>query len=79
VAFEEEKFHSVLADVHVSVKLKNPISSAKDWMKEKMSLQQSVLQTYEKKQFIVNVHQGRNLVNPNVSSEVVEPLIWFKF
>lgn len=44
-----------------------------------MSLQQSVLQTYEKKQFIVNVHQGRNLVNPNVSSEVVEPLVWFKF
>jgi len=79
VAFEEKKFHSVLADVHVSVKLKNPISSAKDWMKEKMSLQQSVLQTYEKKQFIVNVHQGRNLVNPNVSSEVVEPLVWFKF
>lgn len=43
MAFEEEKFNAVLADVHVSLKLKNPLSAAKDWLKEKLSLQQSAL------------------------------------
>jgi len=45
VAFEEDKLNRRLADVNVSVKLKNPLSAAKDWMKEKLSLSQSVLQT----------------------------------
>jgi len=43
IAFEEDKFNSVLADVNISLKLKNPLSSAKDWLKEKLSLQQSAL------------------------------------
>lgn len=43
IAFEEEKLHSVLADVNISLRLKNPLSSAKDWLKEKLSLQQSAL------------------------------------
>lgn len=28
---------------------------------------------------MVTIAQGRNLVNPNVTSEAIEPLTWFKF
>lgn len=79
VAFEEDRLHTILADVNISIKLKNPLSSAKDWLKEKLTLQQSALNVWEKKQLQVNITQGRNLENPNLTSESIEPLVWFKF
>mmetsp|Transcript_23746 Transcript_23746/g.19957 ORF Transcript_23746/g.19957 Transcript_23746/m.19957 type:complete len:152 (+) Transcript_23746:1873-2328(+) len=79
VKFEDDKTHSTLADVNISMRLRNPLSFAKDWLKEKLEMQQSVANVFEKKSLSINVLQGRNIVNPLVSSDQVEPLVFFRF
>jgi len=79
IKFEDERTHSTLADVNISIRLRNPLSFAKDWLKEKLEMQQSTNNVFEKKQLSINILQGRNLVNPLISGDQVEPLVFFRF
>lgn len=79
IKFEDDKTHSSLADVNVSIRLRNPLSFAKDWMKEKLEMQQSVNNVFEKKQLAINILQGRNISNPLVSTDQIEPVVFFRF
>jgi len=42
-------------------------------------MQQSVNNVFEKKQLSINILQGRNITNPLVSSDQVEPVVFFRF
>lgn len=76
----DEEFTKNLADVALSLKLKNPMSSAKDWLKEKLIQQQHMLNVAEKKSMFVTIVNGMNIYNPNTSSNTkVSPFLWFKF
>jgi len=75
----EEEFTKNLADVAISLKLKNPMSSAKDWLKEKLIQQQNILNAAEKKTLFVTIVNGMNIINPNTSNSKISPFLWFKF
>lgn len=79
IKFEDDKTHSTLADVNISLRLRNPLGFAKDWLKEKIEMQSSTTNVFEKKQLSINILQGRNLTNPLVSGDQVEPLVFFRF
>lgn len=61
------------------MRLHNPLSFAKDWLKEKLELQQPKTNVFEEKNLVINILQGSNIANPLFSTAAVEPLVSFRF